>query len=235
MHPVTASWGETNLGNVDWSPVSVAKRQRLWQMRGVPLISRHTGFSPFQNCLAWRLTIHYRVFLYHPGALAMNAPNSSSRLQMEQFQHSMNTVLTGSQAEELSGLFQVPLDQIQFARHPLNGDRNVLKITFLYGVNVAAALASFFNNEFYRIPRHERTRDLTFKQSAYAFVDTEQPGEVLCLTVAEPIASFLRRLKQHENDIRYVMQNPQILFMIRADVDYRTARTNLQRSSQPII
>jgi hypothetical protein len=163
----------------------------------------------------------------------MNSPNSSSRLQMEQFQRAPITVLTDSQADELSELFRVPLDQIQLVRHPLNSDRGLLKITFLYGVNVAAALASFFNNELYRIPQHEKIRDLTFKQSAYAFVDTEQPGEVLCLTVAEPIASFLQRLEREESDIRYVMQNPQIFFMIRADIDYRTARTNLQHGSQP--
>jgi hypothetical protein len=44
------------------------------------------------------------------------------------------------------------------------------------------------------------------------------------------VANFLTLLKARENDIHYVIEHPQILFMLRREVDYRAARANLQRS-----
>jgi hypothetical protein len=149
---------------------------------------------------------------------------------MTQFQDWILPVLTEQQTGRLADLFQILPGQIQLVQHPLNNDRSLLKITFLYGINVAAALASFFNDEFYCIPDHERVHNLSFKENAYAFIDSKQKAEVLCLTVAEPIASLLERLDQHKNDLRYVMTHPQILFMMRPDLDFQTARANLQRS-----
>jgi hypothetical protein len=163
----------------------------------------------------------------------MTTPNTSAPLQMAQFQQCTMAALTGRQTDELCGLFQVPVDQIRLVSHPLNNDRCVIKIQFLYGINVAAALALFFNRELYGVPKHEQARDLHIKQNAYAFVDLKASGEVLCLTVGEPVERFLAQLKARESDIHYVIENPQILFMLRRDLDYRTAHANVQRSFEP--
>jgi hypothetical protein len=159
----------------------------------------------------------------------MSAAEPAQPLQMTQFVDRNNPQLTGQETGAIGRLFKVAPSQVRLLPHPQNDDRSALSIGFRHGINIAAALASYFNRELYQIPRHERVRDLAFKTNGYAYIDTHAPGEVLCLSIGEPVDTFLNRLKEREADIRYVMDNPQILFMMRPDIDYRTARLNLQR------
>jgi hypothetical protein len=141
--------------------------------------------------------------------------------------------LTSQDLDDVAGLFLVAQDRIDVLPHPLDPSRTLIAIRFLRGINVAPALASYLNGEFYYVPKDIDDLRLPYRQNFYAFVDERQYGRTLCLTLLPDKAAFIVGLQKKTKDIHYVMDHPEILFMMRPDIDYLTARTNFQQGFRP--
>ena len=170
---------------------------------------------------------------YDLGGLAMNPANArpARGMYVDVLEVDMDR-LSNVEYSDLSRLFQVPRECISLKRHPLNSSDSFLEIEFLSGINLAPAIATYLNSEFYK----EQGTSLQYSVNSCAWCDDANGRQILCLSIPRNYRdNFVEALVAHADDIQYVMAHPEILFMIRPEVNYRTARANLQKGYRPAL
>ena len=167
----------------------------------------------------------------------MTVANSAKLVTIHDDQHFGYTMptLSSQDLQELARLFSVEKDRITVSPHPLEAELVVIAIRFIRGINVAPALASYFNHEFYKVPKGADNPQLLYRPNSYAYVDEQDYGRTLCLTASGDKANFIAGLLARSDDISYVISHPEILFMMHPDIDYVTARVNLRHGFRPSV
>lgn len=129
---------------------------------------------------------------------------------------------------ELAAIFAVAPDRAEITKHPLDPELEMARLSFLRGVGVAAAIASFLNREIYKPNAISGIDDLHYTTNLFAFVENAATLPQLCITLRTPPRDFLEALRQRQPDIRYVALHPELLPEMRASGSFDRARTRLQ-------
>jgi hypothetical protein len=129
--------------------------------------------------------------------------------------------------DQFAELLCAPKGRVSVHTHPLD-DTLVLVAADYSRINVASAVASHLNNEpnFYRIPKTVDRTDLHYQPNKFAFVDDASFGHRLCMTVDDQQDSFIKKLSEHADDLRYVVLHPDILFL-RPQLSFQRAKSHL--------
>jgi hypothetical protein len=130
---------------------------------------------------------------------------------------------------KLASLFAVELEQVQVTPHVLDDGLSLVRIRFLRGRRVAAAISSFLNHEFYHPPMGSDLDDLHYSPNTYSFLDETSGFAELCLTIDEQPDIFIDKLREKTADIRYVALHPQILVAMRSRGSYRNAKQSVEK------
>lgn len=147
--------------------------------------------------------------------------------------HSMRT-WNSQDKYRLAAIFGVPDDQVRFGVHPLPLERRSLTlahISFVRGSDVAAAVASFLNREFYSPAPSLALSDLHYSANNCAFVNDKADLPELRLSLDDDPQDFLERLSTKQSDVRFVILHPEILPAMRSFGSFGRAKQSLLEPS----
>jgi hypothetical protein len=136
---------------------------------------------------------------------------------------------------KIADIFGVAAENVGAVRHPLEHECPAASIIFSRGGNVAAALASYLNHEFYHVGSELAAEFIYRDPNMYSFVDDTESGAALILTIREQPADFIGRLDEHRNEIHFVALHPEILFMMRPKMTYDAAKSCLQKGYELVL
>jgi hypothetical protein len=161
---------------------------------------------------------------------------ANPRLRACEFTHGRK--MNGLSSEELvkmAEIFGVLPENVRGITHPLVPECPAAAITFDRGGNVADALASYFNHEFYEVDSSLAAQYVYRSPNEYSFVDESEFGTSLVLTISEVPSAFLKRLSDHQQDIRFVALHPEILFMMRPRMSYDDAKSRIKQGYELVL
>ncbi|WP_298242046.1 hypothetical protein [uncultured Bradyrhizobium sp.] len=136
----------------------------------------------------------------------------------------------------LATTFGVAGSDLSVGPHPLDTNLDALAIKFRHGINLPSALAAFFNSDFYDVPAAIDRLDLHYTPNRFAYIDPDDFGLRLFLSVPrDDRAAMIGKITGRSEDIGYVIEHPEILFMMRPNPNYRKARRELEQGYLPAL
>jgi hypothetical protein len=144
-------------------------------------------------------------------------------------------VSSSSDLTKVADIFGVSPENVRAVDHPLDRDLMAMAVTFYRGGNVAAALASYLNHEFYDVGGELADEFIYRDPNSFSFVHDSEFGDALVLTVPSNPNEFIRKLDGHRQEIRFVALHPQILFMMRPRMTYNSAKLHLKSGYELVL
>jgi hypothetical protein len=111
------------------------------------------------------------------------------------------------QISRISEIFLALPKYISVVPHPSQSNTAAIRLQFISNLNVAPAVASFLNQEFYKTPRLQGRVD-PFAPNGFAFVAENEKEQYLFVTVHGELNAFIDRLQPFANTIQDTVKNP---------------------------
>lgn len=167
----------------------------------------------------------------------MSAASQPTRLRADDFVRERSMYAWSAEdIEKIAEIFGVTRENVTNIPHPIDHDASAIALTFNRGGNVAAALASYLNHEFYGVGPDLAAEFVYREPNRYSFIQNTRSGDVLILTVPYDVREFILGLEKHRSELHFVALHPEILFMMRPRMAYDAAKSSLLKSAyQPSI
>jgi hypothetical protein len=119
--------------------------------------------------------------------------------------------IKSNEKETLSRVFLVEPKYIHSVPHPAERDAAALEIEYISGLNISPAVAEFLNKEVYEKPRGKEPS--VYAPNHFAFVQQNERGRFLYVTINGSFDEFLRRLNERTVQIHKIVQDPDSRFL----------------------